>query len=117
MFTAGTLAGDFTVNVSDGLASGSAPVKVVDQLSRLDITRKDTGTSVSSLTLSPGDVVDLDAAGVWYNLPVAMGDENVTWTADPPWGPSGLTVCLRPERRTAKALSLPLPEAGPWRSG
>lgn len=89
VFTAGTLAGDFTVNVSDGLASGSAPVKVVDQLSRLDITRKDTGTSVSSLTLSPGDVVDLDAAGVWYNLPVAMEDENVTWTADPTLGTIG----------------------------
>ena len=86
VFTAGAQAGDFTVTASDGLASGSAPIKVVDQLSRLSVTRKDTGSSVSSLTLSPGDTVDLDASGTWYNISVAMGDEDVTWTADPALG-------------------------------
>lgn len=88
MFTAGTLAGDFTVNVSDGLASGSAPVKVVDQLSRLDITRRTRDFCVLSDPISGGR----GGSGRRRRLvqpPRAMGDENVTWTADPTLGTIG----------------------------
>lgn len=112
VFTAGAQAGDFTVTASDGVASGSAPIKVVDQLSRLSVTRKDTGSSVSSLTLSPGDTVDLDASGTWYNISVAMGDEDVTWTADPAWAPSTPAACSPPGRGTPPAPSPPLREDG-----
>ncbi len=62
--------------------SGSAPVRVVDQLSKLTVTRRDTGTSASALVLEPGELVELDAAGIWYNLPVAMDDGNVVWTSE-----------------------------------
>lgn len=79
VFTAGSEAGTFTLTASAQGCSGSAPVRVVDTLSKLTVTRKDTGGTVSSLTVSPGETVDLDAAGTWYNLAVAMGDSDVVW--------------------------------------
>lgn len=82
IFTAGSRAGSFTIAAAGQGASGSAPIRVVDTLSGLSLTRRDTGTAPGSLTLSPGDTVELDAVGTWYNIPVAMGDENVSWTVE-----------------------------------
>lgn len=82
VFTAGAEAGKFTVNVwSEGL-TGSTPVRVVDALSWLSLSRKDTGAEVSKLSLKAGDTVDLDGKGSWYNLPVALDDSNITWTVE-----------------------------------
>lgn len=81
LFTAGTAAGVYDVTATDGLASGSTPVRVVDALSQLKITRQGSGAA-SSLSLKPGDTVDLDASGAWYNLPVAMTDRNVIWAVE-----------------------------------
>jgi hypothetical protein len=81
VFTAGTQTGMYSVTASDQDASGSVPVRVVDALSKLTVSRRDTGKAVSSLSLDPGDTVELDASGTWYNLAVGMTDQNVTWTA------------------------------------
>ena len=61
-------------------------VRVVDQLSSLTVSQKGSSTSVTSLNLKPGDRVDLTATGAWWNLPVAMSKENITWSADPAIG-------------------------------
>lgn len=82
VFTAGSLPGAFELTAAAGDCSGSAPIWVLDRLSRLTVTRRDTGKTVTSLTLGPGDQVELDAAGTWLNLPVAMGDGDVTWTVE-----------------------------------
>lgn len=66
--------------------AGAMSVRVVDTLDRLGISREDTSAAVTSLTVNPGDTVDLTASGAWKNLPVAMGDKNVTWRADPSVG-------------------------------
>lgn len=82
VFTAGGQAGDYSITASGGGAGGSAPVRVVNELSKLTLTRRDTGAQPYTMNLSPGDTVELDAAGTWYNLPVAMADSNVTWTVE-----------------------------------
>lgn len=82
VFTAGSRAGSFTIAAAGQGASGSAPIRVVDALTGLKLTRRDTGAAPGSLILSPGDTVELDAAGTWYNIPVAMGNENVVWAVE-----------------------------------
>jgi exopolysaccharide biosynthesis protein len=79
VFTAGSTTGTYSVTASAEDASGSAPVRVVDALSKLTITRRSTGKSVTSLSLQAGDTVELDASGTWYNLSVGMTDQNVVW--------------------------------------
>lgn len=80
VFTAGTQAGSFDVTASSMGITGSAPIRVVDRLSSLSVIQRDTGRTPSSLLLEPGDQVELDASGKWYNLPVAMDDSNVIWS-------------------------------------
>ena len=82
VFLAGSQPGSFTITASGQGAAGSAPIRVVDRLSKLTVTRHDTGAAPGTLTLSPGDTVDLDAAGTWYNIPVAMDDGIVTWSME-----------------------------------
>lgn len=82
VFIAGSQPGVFDLTASAMGSSGSAPIRVVDGLSRLTVTRCDTGNAAVSLTLAPGDTVDLDPAGTWYNLAVAMDDSDVIWAAD-----------------------------------
>lgn len=76
IYTAGRTAGLYSISAGSGSA---LPVRVVDNLSSLTVTREGSSASVSSLSLKAGDVVDLTASGRRYNLAVAMGDENVTW--------------------------------------
>ena len=82
VFLAGSQPGSFTITASGQGAAGSAPIRVVDRLSKLTVTRHDTGAAPGTLTLSPGDTVDLDTAGTWYNIPVAMDDGIVTWSME-----------------------------------
>jgi hypothetical protein len=80
VYTAGYTTGVHTITASDQDASGSVPVRVVSALSKLTVTRRDTGKSVTSLTVQAGNKVELDASGTWYNLDVGMTDQNVTWS-------------------------------------
>ena len=80
VYTAGTTPGTYVVAAAPGSAGMS--VQVVDRLSSLKVTRRDTGAAVTSLNLEPGDVVDLAVTGTWYNLPVAMGEADVSWAVD-----------------------------------
>jgi hypothetical protein len=82
VYLAGSQPGSFTITASGQGVTGSAPIRVVEHLSKLTVTRHDTGAAPGTLTLSPGDTVDLDAAGTWYNIPVAMDDGNVTWSVE-----------------------------------
>ena len=84
VYTAGTAAGTYSISASSGL--GAMPVRVVDSLSRLRVSKEGSTAQLSSLTLKPGDTVDLTATGHWWNLPVSMDDGDVTWTTDPAIG-------------------------------
>ena len=79
VYTAGDTAGAYAVSAGSG---SDLPVQVVDTLSSLRVTREGSSTAVSSLSLKPGDEVDLTASGTWWNLPAAVDDSAVTWNAD-----------------------------------
>lgn len=82
-YIAGTAAGTYAVSAGQNSVMS---VQVVDQLSSLTVSRKDTSSKVASLSLKPDDVVELTASGAWCNLPVAMDGDSVVWTADPAIG-------------------------------
>ena len=84
VYTAGMVPGTYAISAAAG--EDVMPIRVIDILSQLKITREGSAAQVSSLRLKPGDVVELNAAGTWWNLPVAMGDGNVAWMADPSIG-------------------------------
>ena len=79
VYTAGNVAGAYSVRADSG---SELPVWVVDTLSSLRVSREGSSAAVSSLNLKPGDTVELNASGTWWNLPVAMDDSDVTWNAD-----------------------------------
>lgn len=74
-YTAGNTAGVYAVSAG----GAGVNVRVVDRLTGLTVSRKD-GSQVASLRLKPGDQVDLTAAGAWWNLPVAMDREHISWS-------------------------------------
>lgn len=79
VYTAGNTPGTYSISAGP---SSALTVEVVDQLSSLVVSRKDTNARVTALNLKPGEQVDLTATGSWWNLTVAMDASNVTWTAD-----------------------------------
>lgn len=85
VYTAGSAAGTYAISAAES-GQGALPVRVVDSLSRLRVSKEGSTAQLASLTVEPGDVVDLTATGQWWNLPVSMGDRDVTWTADPAIG-------------------------------
>lgn len=84
VYTAGMVAGTYVISASG--TEGAMPVRVVDTLNQLKVTREGSAAQAGPLRLKPGDVVKLDASGTWWNLPVAMDDANVAWVADPAVG-------------------------------
>lgn len=83
VYTAGSTPGTYAISAG---ANGGLTVEVVDKLTALLVSRKDSGARVTTLNLKPGEVVDLSAKGSWWNLSVAMDAEDVTWAADPEIG-------------------------------
>ncbi len=84
VYTAGNEPGSYSISASSGL--GAMPVQVVNILGRLRVSREGSAAQLTSLTLKPGESVDLTVSGTWYNLPVAMEDGNAAWAADPAVG-------------------------------
>ncbi len=82
-YTAGAVPGVYAISAGGG---GDMPVRVVDTLTSLTVSRKESGLVVESLHLEPGDQVELTASGSWMNLPVAMDEGNVAWGVSPEVG-------------------------------
>lgn len=82
VYTAPDSAGTYLLNAANGQIQGSKPLRVVNGLSGLKVERRDSGKRVDSLMVQAGEVVALDAVGVWYHLPVAMGTLDVSWSAE-----------------------------------
>ena len=88
------ITGIFRVS-ADPDGEGVLPVRVVDTLSSLRVCREDTSAAVSLLVLNPGDTVDLTATGTWWNLPAAVDDSSVVWSADDLIGTIDDSGCFR----------------------
>ena len=77
VFTAGTTAGTATINVSGGNATGSQKLFILESIDSIIVK---SGTSaISSLSLSAGEKVDLNASGSYKNMAVAAGDKSFSW--------------------------------------
>lgn len=82
LYTAPAVPGTYTLHATDGRVAGSKPIRVVEGLSGLQVEHRSDGRRVSELTVEAGEVVALEAVGVWYNLPVAMGTLDVSWSVE-----------------------------------
>ena len=82
-YTAGSSAGTDTITITSGTGlQGTAQVHVVSGLSGLTVTRANSTTALSSLSLEPGDSVQLAASGTYWGR-TAMRDLNsLTWTIE-----------------------------------
>ena len=97
-YIAGSAPGTYAIS-----AGGSKlTVEVVAELSALLISRKDNNARVTALNLKPGEQVELAATGSWWNLSVAMDNEDVTWTADEAIGVIDSKGCFTAGPRSAE---------------
>ena len=86
LFTAPAKTGTYTVTATSGGVSGSTKIQVYDTPDSIYVTNKATGKNVSSLTLTPGQTVDLNASASYRTVGLTGGDDCFTWTADPEIG-------------------------------
>ena len=86
LFTAPAKTGTYTVTAFSGGVSGSTRIQVYDTPDRIYVTNAATGKNISSLTLTPGQTVDLNAAASYRTVGLTGGDTCFTWSADPAVG-------------------------------
>ncbi len=86
LFTAPAKTGTYTVTASSGGVSGSTRIQVYDTPDSIRVTNAATGKNVSSLTLTPGQKVDLNATASYRTVGLTGGDPCFTWSADPSVG-------------------------------
>ena len=84
LFTAPDKTGTYTVTAAGGGVSGSTKIQVYDTPDAISVTNQ--GKNVSSLTLTPGQTVDLTASASYHTVGLTGGDSCFTWTADPAIG-------------------------------
>ena len=77
-FTAGASTGTATITASDGAVSGSMQVCVTGDIQ--SIALQSGGKSVSSVSLRPGQSVDLDGIAYHLGQKMASYDPSFTWT-------------------------------------
>lgn len=84
VFTAPREGGIYTVTAAVEAVSGSTAVQVYSTPDTIRVTNG--GKDISSLTLTPGQQVDLDASATYRTLPLTCQDSCFTWTVDPALG-------------------------------
>ena len=80
-FTAPQKAGVYTVTAESGGVKGSTNITVL-QPTAIYVTNQATKKNVSTLTLAPGQSVDLAAAAAYRSVGLTGSDRCFTWTAD-----------------------------------
>ena len=86
LFTAPAKTGTYPVTASSGNVSGSTRIQVYDTPDAIYVTNAATGKNVSTLTLTPGQTVDLNAAASYRTVGLTGGDTCFTWSTDPSLG-------------------------------
>lgn len=79
VYTAGKKSGTDTLKLKSGSISGTATIHVVDALTELTVTEKGSSSSLTALTLTPGDTMELTVTGSYWGR-TALRDLNaVEW--------------------------------------
>lgn len=79
LYTAGTESGSVQVTAGDGTYSGTAWLTVVSTPDSITVAEEESGESITSLNLLPGQQMDLTASAVWRNLDLTAQDGCFTW--------------------------------------
>ena len=82
VYTAGNRAGTDTLKLSsrDLDAEGTAQIHVVDTLTSLTISKQGSTSALSSITVKPGETVQLAVTGSYWNRTALRDWGPVTWT-------------------------------------
>ena len=83
VLTAGTQAGTFELSARAGSLTGSAQITVAARPDKIKVCDADSGTALTHVFASPGQVIDLNAAAQYMNLPLVCQDEQFTWEVTP----------------------------------
>ena len=79
VYTAGTSSGKVTFTAQSDAASGSGSLYVLSQCDSMTVTREGSTSAVTSLSLSPGQTVDLSAYCSYRGLSLAGEDSLFSW--------------------------------------
>ena len=82
IYTAGSKSGTDTLKLKSGSVSGTASIHVVDKLTELTVTRKDTSAAVTSLTLLPGETVSFNVTGSYWGRTALRDMTGAEWTLE-----------------------------------
>ena len=82
VYTAPKKTGVYTVSAESGGVTGSTRITVYDTPDAIRLTNAATGKTVSSLDLTPGQTVDLNAQATMHTVPLKGDDTCFTWSAD-----------------------------------
>ena len=83
-FTAPQSGGLVTVTAWSGGLSAQREVLVVDAPDQLSIQR--SGSTITTLTVAPGETVSLSAAASYNHMPLEISPTDLAWTVDPSVG-------------------------------
>ena len=125
IYTAGSDAGTDTLELwsPDLDVEGTAQIHVVDHLTGLTVSRENSTDALTSLTLEPGDQVQLTAQGTYWSRAAMRDVGAISWTVEgsigsitedglfTAEGPGGASGTL-----TASAGGRARPSWSPWRT-
>lgn len=82
IYTAGNRAGTDTIRIQseDGVLEGTGQIHVVNTLTSLTVTQKGSSQALTSLTVDPGEQIQLSVSGSYWGRTALRGWEAVTCT-------------------------------------
>lgn len=89
IYTAGTEPGTDTLRLRSRRlgVEGTVQIHVVDSLTGLTVTRADSGTPITNLTVKPGETVPLSVTGTyWEREALRPGTQSVSWSVTEGFG-------------------------------
>ncbi len=81
VLTADAFAGTYDVFASSQYLTANGKLTVIDDTQRITVSRNGSTSSLTSLSLNPGDVVDLNAYAYYLNQKALGSDNLFTWSA------------------------------------
>lgn len=84
VYTAGLQAGADTLFLSSAMlaAAGTAQIHIVEKLTNLAVSRAGSAAALSSLTVKPGETVQLAVTGSYWDRTALRDFSAVTWTVE-----------------------------------
>ena len=82
LYTAPKKSGTYTVTAESGGVSGSTRITVCDTPDAIRLTDAATGKALSSLRLTPGQRVDVNASATYHSVPLKANDACFTWSTN-----------------------------------